>query len=201
MESAHLNLRVCCQTCRLASGWCPICGATLELQLPAGVSTFPFRLTLPGPRPCWSCRSPISMVAVGWRLNPTGERPAAEVLSDRLPALERALAAEPAEPKNPLLLVQPAPERWQQGDYLLDNFRMPLRSWVAELGTHASMEDARIGRLVEHLTPSAIAALYRRLYQREPKKRQQITVYTSWELVGMWEAYSEALAAVRQEVA
>lgn len=88
---AFVQALICCDGCNCVTLHCPTCGMdhTLELQSPVDAAELPVQLDSVL---CDECNTQIELIVIGWRRNPTGERPAVESLSDALPGLERALA-------------------------------------------------------------------------------------------------------------
>lgn len=88
----HIQARLCCPSCNAIAFACPSCGELHELAAddPLDPADLPVELS---PAVQCDCGDLIHITVVGYSINPTGERPAAEVLSDCLPALEKAWAA------------------------------------------------------------------------------------------------------------
>lgn len=154
-RKALVQCRLCRPSCMSFDVCCPTCGCWHTRQVTVQQPTFPFRT----PFTCHQCGTQITAELLGFGLNPTGERPAAEVLSDVLPALERAWAtAAPAPSASQPHRIRraglpPSPSKEQRGT---------LHQWA-----HACSRPD-----FNHLAmPARVAAGYRRVFGVEPPRR------------------------------
>lgn len=166
---ARIEVWLHCPDCCEAEIHCPSCGTGWVLGMNLTPSAFPFIWQ----EDCDACGSQLWLEAIGWQPNPTGERPAAEVLSDRLPALEKAWH-KPSASRPTLSVVQlssPSPAKPQPCHGKAPRRR--LADWIAA------------GMVPRDATATGIAAAYCRVFgqppRRDPNKRA-VRAYSLREL-------------------
>lgn len=156
---------ICCPDCLTVEVFCPTCGLYTPQRRNAPPEVFP-DLTAWA---CPGCGTSIELAVRGYQPNPTGERPAAEVLSDQLPLLERSWRT-PAARRTLPPAAPPQPQNWAPCPP--DAPRRRLSEWERE------------GLVPNELAAATIARGYRLAFGRTPAREvgRSTRIYSAREL-------------------
>jgi len=170
----------CCPECDAALLFCPSCREQLPIRRPKKQPpALPYSVFIHCPDA--ECGAALAITVCGYKPNPTGDAPAYSSLSDRLPVAPRPGPARPERRRKPAA-TRPTPQRPAAPALRSTKPSGPSAPCPPDAERYRLAHWATQGLVPEALTPSTVAAAYRRAFWAEPHRDGGLLVYSRREL-------------------